>query len=480
VPARNRREASRSPWRRPVTWLAVADAGLAAALELKRAGRLDEAVIALESVLARPGGAGAAEAVALVHLAEVQVRRRRLGEAAEALERAEAAAGVSAFSARVRGDLRHREQRYSEAAGAYREATALGEQGTWSLVQLGRCCLRTGDLDGAGKGAAGRAVERDGAASGAWLILGEVARRQGDLDEALERFEQAHRCAPADEFAYAKLIEARLPCLAPDERVREVEVLLRSQGSGKENRHLLGVLAKVAADAGDPARAAEVWRQRRERHRGDFLARKMEAYALRKAGQLDRAAPLFRSCVMEAPHDVILFQTYIRLQHERGARRQRRSRAPTAPSAPVEAKAAAGGSQLLLGEGAVLHLPARHHGQLAVLGEAPAGRLGQPCRHRLTRRLGRGSDLRGELRREGDAESLDRDGHDVTSGVTAGPSHWVSRRARRPGRVVRRLPHRRASCCACTWLGAGGVLSSRVKHRDSIEYDAMMCECERR
>jgi len=294
----------------------VADTALAEALALKRAGKLDEAVIALEAVLARPAGVGAAEAVALVHLAEVQVRRRRLSEAAEVLDRAEAAAGVSAFSARVRGDLRYREQQYSEAAGAYREASALGERGTWSLVQLGRCCLRTGDVDGA-RGAASRAVERDEGASGAWLILGEVALRQGDLDEALERFERAHRCAPDDEFAYAKLIEARLARLAPEDRVREVEILLRGQGKG--NRHLLGVLARVQADSGDPAKAAEVWRERRERHQGDFFARKMEAYALRKAGQLDRAAPLFRSCVMEAPHDVILFQTYIRLQRERGA-----------------------------------------------------------------------------------------------------------------------------------------------------------------
>lgn len=108
---------------------AVAETALAEALELKRAGRLDEAVIALEAVLARPAGGGGAEAVALVHLAEVQFRRRRLPEAAEALERAEAMAGVSAWSARVRGDLRYREKRFSEAAGAYREACALGERG---------------------------------------------------------------------------------------------------------------------------------------------------------------------------------------------------------------------------------------------------------------------------------------------------------------------------------------------------------------
>lgn len=294
----------------------MAEVALSEALQLKRAGRLDEAAIALEAVLADVAPGGSEEAVALVHLAEVQVRRRRLPEAADALDRAEATAGVTAWSARVRGDLCYREQRFADAAGAYREACALGEGGTWSLIQLGRCCLRTGDVDGA-RGAASRAVERDEAASGAWLILGETALRQGELDEALDRFERAHRCAPGDEFAYAKLIEARLTRLAPEDRAREVEVLLRSQAKG--NRHLLRVLAKLASDGGDPARAAEVWREIRDLHGGDLFARKQEAFALRKAGQLDRAAALFRACVMDDPHDIILFRTYIHLQYERGA-----------------------------------------------------------------------------------------------------------------------------------------------------------------
>lgn len=294
----------------------MTDAALAQAIELKRAGRLDEAVIALEGFLAGAPAAGGDTAVALVHLAEVQGRRRRLTEAADALDRAEDLAGVNAFSARVRGDLRYREQRYGDAARAYREADALGERGTWSLVQLGRCCLRTGDPDGA-RGAAQRAVERDETAAGAWLILGEAALRQDRTEEALEHFERAQRANPDDGFAYAKLIEARLALLPVEDRVREVEVLLA--GKDRSDRHLLGVLAKVAADAGHPDRAAEVWRERSELAGGDRYARRMEAYALRKAGQLDRAAGLFRSCLLEEPHDVILFTTYLHLQRERGA-----------------------------------------------------------------------------------------------------------------------------------------------------------------
>ena len=287
------------------------------ALELKRTGRLDEAVIALEIALAR----SPENAVALAHLAEVQLRRRRLADAADALERAESLAGTTAFTARVRGDLRYRERRWKDAARCYADADALGDRGTWSLVQRARCHLRLGEMEAA-RGAASRAAERDGAEASAWVVLGEVALREGREDDAVHLFEQAHERAPGDEFAYAKLIEARVLRLPPEDREREVEVLLRSHDGG--NRHLMGVLARLRSDGGDDRLAAETWGARRKLH-GDPYARKMEAYARRKAGDLDQAAALFRVCLLADPEDLILFRTYVHLQRSRGALDELRS-----------------------------------------------------------------------------------------------------------------------------------------------------------
>lgn len=287
------------------------------ALELKRSGRFDEAVIALEGMLAR----SPSNAVALAHLAEVQLRRRRLADAGEALERAEALAGTTAFTARVRGDLRYREQRWKDAARCYADADALGDRGTWSLVQLARCHLRLNEMEAA-RGAASRAAERDGADAAPWVVLGEVALREGRQDDAVHLFEQAHERAPGDEFAYAKLIEARVLRLPPEDREREVEVLLRSQKAG--NRHLIGVLARLRSESGDDRQAAEAWAARRKLH-GDPFARKMEAYALRKAGELEQAAALFRACLLADPEDLILFRTYVHLQRKRGALDELRS-----------------------------------------------------------------------------------------------------------------------------------------------------------
>lgn len=316
------------------------------ALELKRSGRLDEAVIALEGALAR----SPSNPVALAHLAEVQLRRRRLVDAADALERAEALAGTTAFTARVRGDLRYREQRWKEAARCYADADVLGDRGTWSLVQLARCHLRLNEIEAA-RGAASRAAERDAADAAPWVVLGEVALREGRQDDAVHLLEQAHERAPGDEFAYAKLIEARVLRLPVEDRQREVEVLLRTHEKG--NRHLIGVLAKLRSESGDDRQAAEAWGERRKLH-GDPFARKMEAYALRKAGDLEQAAALFRVCLLADPEDLILFRTYVHLQRSRGALDELRS--------TLEELVPLAGSR----RGAV-------YGELRKLGPAPGG-----------------------------------------------------------------------------------------------------------
>lgn len=285
---------------------------------LTRAGRLDEAVIAVEEALSEAPG----HAMAMASLADIQVRRRRLDDAAVCLDKAEAAGGATAFTSRVRGDLCYKAARFAEAARAYSDADALGDRGTWSLVGLARSCLRQGDLEGA-RGAALRAVEREAGTAHAWTVLGEVAARAGHLVDAEEMFSRAHECAPADQYAYARLVEVRLTRLAPEQRQREVEVLLKAGASG--NRHLLGVLARLRSESGDETRAAQAWRQASEADGGSLFARKQEAFALRRAGSLDRAATAMRACLMEDPDDLVLFRTYLHLQRSRDATEELRA-----------------------------------------------------------------------------------------------------------------------------------------------------------
>ena len=279
-------------------------------LHLKRAGDLDAAVIALEGILgAQPHPA------ALAQLADVQLRRGRFEEAAAALDRAEADAGTTAFTARLRGDLAYREGRFADAARCYQDAGALGDRGTWTLVQLGRARLRLGDLPGA-RGAAAQAVERDDAAGPAWTLLGDIERREDRLDEAEAMYARAIERSPDDRWAYARLVEVRLLRLPPERRAKEAAVLHKTAGA--DNPHLTAVLARLRSEAGDEAAAAATWQDRAERT-GDRYARKMQGFALRRAGRLDEAAAVLGSCLLEDPHDLVLFRTYVHLQHRRGA-----------------------------------------------------------------------------------------------------------------------------------------------------------------
>ncbi len=278
--------------------------------ELKRRGDLDGALIALEGMLGttpRP--------VVLANLAEVQLRRGKLEEAAAALDQAEAAAGTTAFTARLRGELAMRGGRHADAARAFQDAIALGDRRTWTLLRLGTARLELGDVEGA-RGAAAQAVEREGTSAAAWVLLGDIERRESRLEEAEAMYTKATEHAPGDRWARAKLVEVRLLRLPPEQREREVAVLDKTAGA--DDPHLAGVLARMRSESGDEAAAAATWRRRAEQT-GDLYARKMLGFALRRAGQLDEAAGVLGSCLLEDPGNLVLFRTYVHLQRQRGA-----------------------------------------------------------------------------------------------------------------------------------------------------------------
>lgn len=292
------------------------DDRLERAFGLTQERRYDEAVILLETVLeVEP-----ANSAALTQLAFCQLRRRQPQLALTELDKAEALHGATARTARMRGDALNSLHRYRQARDAYREADALGDRTSWNLVQLARCCLRLKDLEGA-RGAATRAVEREPADAAAWAVLGDIAARAGRHADAESAYERAHALKPRDGYIYAQLIGCRLMQLEPEERRREVELLIKSGGG--DSPHLLELLARIQSELGDAAAAAASWRKSRSRRAGkgggSAYALRMEGFALKKAGNLPEAASMLRESLMLEPENVIAFQGYVRLQHERGA-----------------------------------------------------------------------------------------------------------------------------------------------------------------
>src|SRR5579875_887127 len=272
---------------------------------------LERAVIAFEGLLARQPD----NALALARLAEVHVRRKRLAEASACLERAESLAGATALTSRLRGDIAYQQRRYADAARAYRDAVALGDEGTWSLVGLARSYAHAGDASAA-KGAAAQAAERAPSEPGGWLVLGEIALAERRFKEAEEFLARAQQVAPADKYCYAKLVEARVGELAPDAQVREVQMLLKTVAKG--NVHLQRLLAKLQKAMGRPEDAAETL-SRAVAMSGDLRSRKDYALTLKRAGRLDEAARALAQCLADDPEDQVVFTNYVKLQKSRGA-----------------------------------------------------------------------------------------------------------------------------------------------------------------
>jgi predicted Zn-dependent protease len=158
-------------------------------------------------------------------------------------------------------------------------------------------------------------VERDPDSAQPWVVLGDVALREERLGEAEAMYAKAHERDPADQWAYAKLVEARVLKLPEGERAREVEVLIKTTSG--DNKHLVGVLARLRSQHGDNAAAARAWGQRARQ--GDLYARKQEGFQLRKAGRLAEAAAVLGPCLLAEPEDQYVFSSYVSIQRERGA-----------------------------------------------------------------------------------------------------------------------------------------------------------------
>jgi tetratricopeptide (TPR) repeat protein len=87
--------------------------------------------------------------------------------------------------------------------------------------------------------------------------------------------------------------------------------------TGRGNRHLVGVQARLRSQQGNQEAAAQAWARRADA--GDGFARKQQGFALRKAGRLEEAAAVLASCLLTDPEDRYVFSSYVSLQTKRGA-----------------------------------------------------------------------------------------------------------------------------------------------------------------
>ena len=115
-----------------------------------------------------------------------------------------------------------------------------------------------------------------------WVVLGEVALREGREDDAVAPLRAGPRARTRRRVRLRQADRGPGPAAGPR------GPRARGRGPAPEPRPgqppPVGVLARLRSEGGDDRQAAETWGARRKLH-GDPYARKMEAYALRKAGR---------------------------------------------------------------------------------------------------------------------------------------------------------------------------------------------------
>ena len=287
-----------------------------------------------------------------------------LADAADALERAEAVAGTTASTARIRGDLRYRERRWREAARCYADAEC------WGTGARGRSCSSHGATSAwtrwRRRGGCVPSGERNEADASALVVLGEVALRDGREDDAVHHFERAHERGTRRRVRLRQADRGPGPAAAP--RI-----------ASARSRSCSGATTRATATC------SECWPgcapRRRRPAGGRDLGRPAQAPrrplrpqdgGLRPAqggrpGAGGRPVPRLP---LEDPEDLILFRTFVHLQRSRGALETAFD--PRGVGAPGR-RAPGGGVRRAAQAGPVLAIGGGRSG--AATGPSPKGRI---------------------------------------------------------------------------------------------------------
>lgn len=158
-------------------------------------GELDDAKTLLEQAIAIDGENGEAQLAYGVVLAELGVDHR--DDARRALARAASLRPDDADPCVAQGDLALAEERWTDAAGHFREALAHNPTHAGARTNLGVALARSGDRQGALR-AFREATERSPNTGAAWNGLGAMRLASGDAEGAVGPLQQATVLLPED------------------------------------------------------------------------------------------------------------------------------------------------------------------------------------------------------------------------------------------------------------------------------------------
>ena len=156
-----------------------------------------------------------------------------------------------------------REERWADALALAGNAVGLNPELVVAHLLLARCQVRLDQLDAARDGFA-MALRLDPMQFSAWLELGNVSRRLGAIERAVQCYERAADCNPDDvrgHLACARALEELSDALAQDRAAFHYQrALTLAEGTPAKQVDVHHSLARFRLDAGNAPRALEALR----------------------------------------------------------------------------------------------------------------------------------------------------------------------------------------------------------------------------
>ncbi len=137
-------------------------------------------------------------------------------------------------------------------------------------------------------------------------LAAEYFHKIGQTDTAIQLYGKIVQSNKADDFAYERLIALKTQGKSAEEKIRELEMIVKLP-THQKNIYLLGLLAQEYKKAKMWEKAEETYRRLMQLAPGNLFYKKQMGFLFAKKGNPEQAIVLLEDCLLQDPDD-----TYVR------------------------------------------------------------------------------------------------------------------------------------------------------------------------
>lgn len=148
-------------------------------------------------------------------------------------------------------------------------------------------------------------------------IAAEYFHKIGNNEKAIELYQNLMKRGKANDYAYQRLIALKTVGKSHEEKVRQLEMIVKMPEQGK-NVHLLGLLAQEYKKLGEFDKAEQIYRTIAKLAPQDLFQRKQTGFLYAKKGDHAQAIEILSRCLLDDPDDVYVRSALFAAYHKQG------------------------------------------------------------------------------------------------------------------------------------------------------------------